>query len=177
PSFPACLNGRFHGLLVDGARRTAFLFNDRFGMHRLYYHQADGESFYFAAEAKALLAVRPELRAMDTRSLGEFVACGCVLEDGTLFDGVQLVPPGSCWTFQEGSIARKIAYFEPSQWENQTPLPLDSYYEEFREAFSRNLPRYYEGGQQIGMSLTGGLDTRMIMAWHKPAPGSLPCYS
>ena len=27
------------------------------------------------------------------------------------------------------------------------------------------------------MSLTGGLDSRMIMAWHKPAPGSLPCYS
>jgi asparagine synthase (glutamine-hydrolysing) len=27
------------------------------------------------------------------------------------------------------------------------------------------------------MSLTGGLDTRMILAWHKAAPGSLPCYS
>src|SRR5260370_2015865 len=27
------------------------------------------------------------------------------------------------------------------------------------------------------MSLSGGLDTRMIMAWHKPAPGSLPCYT
>jgi asparagine synthase (glutamine-hydrolysing) len=27
------------------------------------------------------------------------------------------------------------------------------------------------------MSLTGGLDTRMIMAWQKPSPGSLPCYS
>ncbi len=27
------------------------------------------------------------------------------------------------------------------------------------------------------MSLTGGLDTRMIMAWQKSPPGSLPCYS
>jgi asparagine synthase (glutamine-hydrolysing) len=27
------------------------------------------------------------------------------------------------------------------------------------------------------MSLTGGLDTRMIMAWRKAAPGSLPCYT
>lgn len=27
------------------------------------------------------------------------------------------------------------------------------------------------------MSLTGGLDTRMIMAWEKPEPGSLPCYT
>jgi asparagine synthase (glutamine-hydrolysing) len=27
------------------------------------------------------------------------------------------------------------------------------------------------------MSMTGGLDTRMIMAWHKVAPGTLPCYT
>ena len=27
------------------------------------------------------------------------------------------------------------------------------------------------------MSLTGGLDTRMIMAWQKAEPGSLPCYT
>ena len=27
------------------------------------------------------------------------------------------------------------------------------------------------------MSLTGGLDTRMIMAWQKADPGSLPCYT
>jgi asparagine synthase (glutamine-hydrolysing) len=27
------------------------------------------------------------------------------------------------------------------------------------------------------MSLTGGLDTRMIMAWHKPPAGLLPCYT
>ncbi len=27
------------------------------------------------------------------------------------------------------------------------------------------------------MTLTGGLDTRLIMAWHQSAPGSLPCYT
>jgi len=56
------------------------LFNDRYGLHRLYYHEAK-EAFYFAAEAKAILAVRPELRSPDWQGLGEFVACGCVLED------------------------------------------------------------------------------------------------
>src|ERR1700693_4195660 len=30
PSFPAGLNGRFHGLLVDQRRKTAMLFNDRY---------------------------------------------------------------------------------------------------------------------------------------------------
>jgi len=34
-TFPANLNGRFHGLLVNLARKTATLFNDRYGIHRL----------------------------------------------------------------------------------------------------------------------------------------------
>src|SRR5713101_7005736 len=37
PAFSAGLNGRFHGLLTDRSRGTATLFNDRFGMHRIYY--------------------------------------------------------------------------------------------------------------------------------------------
>src|SRR5260221_14700444 len=73
PTFPAGLNGIFHGLLTDRARGTATLFNDRYGMHRIYYHESK-EAFYFAAEAKAILAVRPELKTADPRGLGEMVA-------------------------------------------------------------------------------------------------------
>ncbi|MGB6192088.1 MAG: hypothetical protein WBF42_06460, partial [Terracidiphilus sp.] len=58
PEFPRGLNGRFHGLLADRRTRTAVLFNDRYGMHRIYYHQSP-DAFYFAAEAKAILAVLP----------------------------------------------------------------------------------------------------------------------
>src|ERR1043166_7668849 len=90
-SFPAGLNGRFHGLVVDRPRKTATLFNDRYGMHRLYYHESN-EAFYFAAEAKAILAVRAETRSADPRGLGEFVSCGCVLENPPLFKGIH-VPP------------------------------------------------------------------------------------
>jgi len=32
------------------------LFNDRFGMHRLYYHESP-DAWYFAAEAKAICAI------------------------------------------------------------------------------------------------------------------------
>src|SRR6266571_375920 len=91
PAFPAGLNGRFHGFLTDRTRGTATLFNDRYGMHRIYYHESK-DAFYFAAEAKAILSVRPELRTADARSLGEFVACGCVLGDRTIFQGIQLLP-------------------------------------------------------------------------------------
>src|SRR6266436_659932 len=40
PEFPKGLNGRFHGLLTDGTRGIATLFNDRYGLHRIYYHES-----------------------------------------------------------------------------------------------------------------------------------------
>jgi asparagine synthase (glutamine-hydrolysing) len=176
PTFPAGLNGIFHGLLTDRTRGTAMLFNDRYGMHRIYYHESK-EAFYFAAEAKAILAVRPELRTADPKGLGEFVACGCVLKNRTIFKGILALPGASVWSFRDGSIQRKKTYFQPSEWEDQAPLEPEPYYRELRDVFSRNLPRYFNGQERVGMTLTGGLDTRVIMAWHKPAPGSLPCYT
>lgn len=173
---PACLNGRFHGFLINKIGGTATLFNDRYGIHRLYYHESK-DAFYFAAEAKALLAACPQLRTRDLASLGEYVACGCVLENRTVFEGIQVLPPASAWTFRNGRADKKTFYFNPQDWENQNPLNSQAYYQQIRETFSRNLPRYFNGGGRVGVSLTGGLDSRMIMAWHKPAPGSLPCYS
>jgi asparagine synthase (glutamine-hydrolysing) len=175
-AFLVRLNGRFQGILMDKARGTTTLFNDRYGMHRIYYHQSK-EAFYFAAEAKAILRVRPELRKADPRGIGEFIACGCVLENRTLFEGIQVLPPGSAWVFRSGALERIGVYFEAKEWEEQSPLGPQAYYLKLREVFSQNLPRYFNGSQPVAMSLTGGLDTRMILAWHKPSPGSLPCYS
>ena len=176
PSFPAGLNGRFHGLLVDQRRKTALLFNDRYGMGRLYCHESK-DGFYFAAESKAILAVRPELRSMDPQGVGEFIACGAVMENRTLFAGVTVLPPGSAWTFQNASLQHQGSYFRPQEWEEQETLDAQAYYLKLRDRFSQNLPRYFGGQEQIAMSLTGGLDTRMIMAWQKCKTGSLPCYT
>ena len=175
-SFLRRLNGRFHGLLIDRKLGSATLFNDRYGMHRLYYHESN-DAVYFAAEAKAILAVRPELRSADPQALGEFVACGSVLQDRTLFKDIHILPPGSRWSFQKSAPTKREVYFDPAEWENQAPLEPEKYFRELRDVFARNLPRYFEGNQPVAMSLTAGLDTRMIMAWLKLAPGTLPCYT
>lgn len=176
PNFHKNLNGRFQGLVADRARGTATLFNDRFGLQRIYFHESR-DAFYFAAEAKAILAVRPELRNSDPQGLGEFIGCGCVLENRTLFRGVHVVPPGSAWSFRGGKLEKKESYFEPREWEEQEPLDAESYYDQLRNAFTTSLPRYFKGREGVGVSLTGGLDTRIIMAWRKAAPGELPCYT
>jgi asparagine synthase (glutamine-hydrolysing) len=174
--FPKKLNGRFHGMVADRSTGTVLLFNDRYGLQRLYCHESE-DAFYFAAEAKAILKVCPELRSMDERGLGEFIVCGCVLENRTLFPGISVLPPGSSYSFRNGALEAKGRYFDPSEWENQEPLSPEDYFDTLRDVVSQNLPRFFDGPERVGVSLTGGLDTRIIMAWHKAEPGSMPCYT
>ena len=176
PEFEQTLNGMFHGVVADSKRGTVKLFNDRFGMHPFYYHEAR-DTFYFAAEAKAILAVRPELRACDLKSLGEFVACSCILENRTLFKSIHVLPAASSWTFRGGELETKRTYFDPCQWEQQSSLGLKGYYDELRSVLTATLPRYFAGREKLGMAMTGGLDTRVILANHPPAPGELPGYT
>ena len=174
--FPKQLNGRFQGLVADRSRATVKLFNDRYGLQRIYYYEAN-DGFYFAAEAKAILRVRPELRGLDPRGLGEFIVCGCVLDNRTLFSGVHVLPSGALWSFRGGALEEKAFYFEPQEWEQQPPLKPKEFFASLRDVFVHNLPRYFDGNEKVAVSLTGGLDTRTIMAWRKTPPGSLPCYT
>ncbi len=175
-SFPSGLNGFFHAMLADKTRGTVSLMNDRYGMQRLYYHQSK-DAFYFAAEAKAILAVRPELRAAEAASLGELIALGAVLENRSLFQGISVLPNASLWTFRNGAVEHKGTYFDPQEWESQTTLDAEGFYGELRDAFVEAMPRYFTGRQSVAMSLTGGLDTRAVMAWYRGSAGSLPCYT
>jgi asparagine synthase (glutamine-hydrolysing) len=169
------LNGLFSGVLIDKKLKRVFLFNDRYGVERIYWYQGSGE-FYFASEAKAILSVVPETRAFDEQGVIEFLTFGCTLGERTLFQGVQLLPGGSVWSFEEGSCQKK-KYFSPEAWESQSILPAEAFGAELEDTFKRILPRYFESDSRIGISLTAGLDSRMIMAC-LPKDGEKPvCYT
>src|SRR6266705_3231473 len=169
------LNGLFSGLLIDKRRNRAFLFNDRYGLERIYFYEAK-DATYFASEAKALLRVLPELRAFDDEGAAQFLTFGCTVEWRTLFRGIHLLPGGSLWSFETGRCHKKM-YFSPETWESQPTLSAKAFESEFQETFKRILPRYFESESKIGISLTGGLDTRMIMAC-RPQTGREPvCYT
>jgi asparagine synthase (glutamine-hydrolysing) len=175
-AFFSSLNGWFCGVIADVESGVVHLFNDRYGVGRLYIYEAP-DGFYFASEAKALLRVRKELRRLDPQGMGEFFACDCALENRTLFSNLFLLPGGSLWTFQGGSLTRKGSYFTPEEWENQEPLSRDCFLEEMDSTFARLLPRYSHFRKPTAISLTGGLDTRMIFAYLAGRPGEFPCYT
>lgn len=173
--FLELLNGWFNGVLVDLRKNQVLLFNDRYGLLRIYYHESP-EAFYFSSEAKALLKAQPSLRELDQKGLGEYLSFGCVLENRSLFAGVHLLPSASIWKFRTNHVPEKSLYFRPEQWERQSILEKETFYRRFKECFAKILPRYLDVGK-TGLSLTGGLDTRMILAWARLSGGDMPCYT
>jgi asparagine synthase (glutamine-hydrolysing) len=124
-----------------------------------------------------LLALKPELRQVDLKSLGEWFACGCVLQNRSLFKGISLLPSGSAWIFSGAGQVTKNKYFNPATWERQERLSETEYSDQLVATFPRILERYVQASAPVGMSLTGGLDGRLIMAWANRPAGALPCYT
>jgi asparagine synthase (glutamine-hydrolysing) len=170
------LNGWFSGVLVDLRQQRAFLFNDRYGANRVFYHENE-QGIFFSSEVRALLKVLPEIRRLDFKSLGEFFACGNVMQNRTLFSGVALLPAGSLWSIPPTGPILKGVYFHQETWEGLSQLDPASYYDRLKETWQRILPRYLGGEERVGLSLTGGVDSRMILAWTRSLPGALPCYT
>ena len=169
------MNGLFCGLLIDRERQKIFLFNDRYGIRRIYFHEKGGD-FYFASEAKALLRILPELREFSAEGVADFLTFGCTLDWKTLFKGIEILPGGSLWSFEQGN-CHKDKYFSTQTWESQPELAPDEYENRFQETFKRIVPRYFESSSKIGIALTGGLDTRMIMACRPDTNGHTTCYT
>jgi asparagine synthase (glutamine-hydrolysing) len=169
------LNGQFSGVLIDLRKRMVVLFNDRLGLNRIYYHE-NKTGFYFSSEAKSLLAVLPETREMDAERTAELVSLGCVLDDRTIFKDILLLPAASAWEFNRQQV-RRGTYFDRSVLEASSPLSPDSYYETLKGTWSEVVPRYFRGPQKVSVSLTGGVDSRMVLAWARRPAGEVPCYT
>ena len=169
------LNGLFSGLLIDRRAKKVFLFNDRYAMERIYWHET-ADAFYFASEAKALLRVLPELREFDDAGVADYLAVSSQLGTRTLFRGIQRLPGAAQWTFAHGGIRREN-YFSPATWEALPKLSADVYENTLRATFQKIAPKYFAHDAKVGVALTGGLDTRMILACRPPENRDQVCYT
>jgi asparagine synthase (glutamine-hydrolysing) len=158
------LNGWFAGLLIDPVRDVMVLFNDRLAMHRVHYATTKS-GFAFASEAKSLLTVRAESRNIDPHGLGEFFALGTQISERTLFHDISRLPAGSAWTIDRALRVRKHTYFTPDEIENQPSLDAETYYARLKGTLTEIVPRYLSHETPVAVSLTGGFDTRAIMAF------------
>jgi len=170
------LNGCFAGALVDLRFGRFYLFNDRYGMERIFVHDVTGD-LYFASEAKALLAVVPDTRSFDLQGLGEFLACGCTLGTRSLYRNIGVMPAASLLRAEDKSLTSRTVYFRPTSWLTETKLEAG----QFLNALSDTLPpivrRVANAECPVAISLTGGLDSRVLLACLDPSAVEYASYT
>jgi asparagine synthase (glutamine-hydrolysing) len=163
------------GVLVDPVASRVLLFNDPYGRDRIFLHTS-GSRVFFASEAKAILAVAPSTRSLDPAGLAELLACGCTLGVRSLFQNIEVLPGGTLLTFEKGAIRRR-RHFDLTQLETLDTISPREFLEGFSERLTTAVSRSIRGWTKVGVSLTGGFDSRMIMASLDAAPGDIPCYT
>jgi len=169
------VGGSFSGFLIDRRNSQCLLFNDRYGSERLFLHH-DGSRVVFASEAKAILAVAPRTRTFDAAGLADFLALGCTQGTRSLFEGIEVLEGGTVLTFSRGSETRR-RYFQPSNLEQLAHTTEEQFVEGFRANLKTAVDEAISNPPAPGISLTGGLDSRMIMASLDAPEGSIPCYT
>ena len=159
------LNGIFHFAIYDSRSEQIKLFSDKFGLQPLYC-SVSPDGLIFAAEVKALLEDKNIVKKPDYESFADFLHYGQILGHKTLFRDIKLLEPGSLLTFdlkdvkvtlkkywQLGKLfVEKGAYNTRASSEEVVSLLVQSI-----EARSTNKGI-------LGLSLSGGLDSRGILA-------------
>jgi asparagine synthase (glutamine-hydrolysing) len=84
---------------------------------------------------------------------------------------------GSMWTFEGGRPLAKRRYFRPETWAELPQLSVAEYRERLSTACREAVRARFESDSRIGISITGGLDTRMIMACLPSARHAPLCYT
>jgi len=172
--FAGYLKGWFLAFIHDDNQKKTLVINDRYGIYRVYYAEHK-TIFMIASEVKCLLKYKNLPYSVNEKSVSEFFAYDTILDDRTMFDQIHRLPPGSIWTYTNGTL-RKKQYFDISKHAIDNRITKVDFLEEGNRIFKKIVPRYFSG-DGIGISLTGGWDTRAILAARKMVSEATPCYT
>jgi len=156
------LQGVFALAVWDVERRQLVLANDRFGLRPLYYTQGPG-LFAFAGEIKGLLALEGVSREIDDDAVAEFFAFEHVMGDKTLFREIHLLPPATVLTVRDGVVSRS-SYWSLEYAPVSAERSEEAWVEEMVDLLSQAVRRRLREGVVVGLPLSGGLDSRTLLA-------------
>jgi asparagine synthase (glutamine-hydrolysing) len=156
------IDGYFAAAVWEPASAALTVLNDRFGMRPLYY-ALTRSAFVFASEIKAILKDPDVQRRLSLRGAAQFFTFGHLLGEDTLFDSVRAMPPASLVRFDGVSHGVAMSRY----WRMTSAAPFSNEDEALSEVdacFGRAVERRTAGERSLGLSLSGGLDARTILA-------------
>jgi asparagine synthase (glutamine-hydrolysing) len=157
------LKGAFCAAILDRSAGDLVLVTDRLGSYPLYWFH-DSDRLVFASELRAALRSHPS-PTLNAAAVADYLKFAFVLGDKTFAAGVDMVPAGSTLTYRSAThtvsiegYARLSDLFEPGD------VNEHDYFESIKAAFDTSMDRATSGAHRYGLSLSGGLDTRVILS-------------
>ena len=156
------LNGALAAAIWHPEERRLVVFNDRLGLQPLYYtHHAGG--LVIGSGVRALLADERTPRKVDRVAIQEFLTFDHILGQRTLLEDVHLLAQGSLLVFQDNTLNirryYKLIYPQTYLFKEESV-----YREELVAHLRRSIQRQNYDHLPVGLLLSGGLDSRVILA-------------
>jgi asparagine synthase (glutamine-hydrolysing) len=163
PRLLESLDGSFCLALWIRSEKQLIVANDRFSTRTLYWTESAGR-LVFASELKALLMVPGITIQLDPSAMAQCAGFNRILGDRTLVRQVSRLPGAAILEWNQASGSRLRRYWQMDEVvAERTPLTdarRDAVVEAFRDAVR---VRTASAGP-LGLSLSGGLDSRAIAA-------------
>jgi asparagine synthase (glutamine-hydrolysing) len=169
------LNGVFHGILLDLKENKVILFNDRFGLKKIYYHENEN-GFYFSYHIKPIKEILSQKFQVDENSLAEYFAFNCIYNSKSLFKEIYVIPGGSYWIFFNCKNVNKNTYFKLSEVQREPYFQNDYYQEKCYFIFKKILSRYFRSEETLGIQITNDYEIISILANAMFSSEKVPCF-
>jgi asparagine synthetase B (glutamine-hydrolysing) len=159
----ADLRGNFGFAIYDLARKRCVLATDPRSQHPVF-HMKVGKGLVFSTELSAFSRLG-ESPSFSIDWFYETMFFNFPVTPATFFEGVHRVPPGSVVVYDLDSGKQSVhCYVRPYERSDKL-LKGKEALDRALEVFSSRVPPYFEGVDgSIGLSLTGGWDSRAILA-------------
>ncbi|MBK8047628.1 MAG: hypothetical protein IPK16_11190 [Anaerolineales bacterium] len=167
------LNGCFAGAIWQPHSEELILFNDPIGSRSLFYALV-GDRVLFSSGVRALLAEPSLPRARDPVAIAQMLQFEYMLDSRTYLAAVKVLAPATVMHCCKGEVTASRRYCRLVHTPLQQFLPeaelLERLYAHLATAFERQAP----GALPAGINLSGGLDSRMVMALWLQFAGDAP---
>jgi asparagine synthase (glutamine-hydrolysing) len=157
------LEGMYAFAIWDAHERRLLLGRDRFGEKPLFY-SLQGSNLSFASELTPLLHTLSPAPDVDPAAVADYFALGYVPGPGTVFRGVEQLPPGHtlAWDGRTGRTALET-YWAPSL-SPVSSRPSEDLVAETEELLQRAVQSRLIAEVPVGVFLSGGVDSTLVAA-------------
>jgi len=169
------LNGMFGLAIWDVLNERLVVARDAMGIKLVYYRIADGR-LTFGSEIRAVLATDHATPEIDPAAVNLFLRFRYTPSPYTIFKGVRKLAPGTMLIVEKGSCREERWYnFVPTPF--TTPKKDEEAVEELLYLYKHAVRRHLLSDVPVGILLSGGLDSGLLLALMNEHGDSWPAYT